>query len=651
MILSSLSLWSDIRLPRFLLPRLYLDRLGCQTSVRNLRRALESLPTNLDQTYDEAMARIQGQVQEHSELALSALSWISNTLRPLRLDELQHALAVRLGDHNLDKEALEDEALIVSISAGLITVDVESRTIRLVHFTVEEYFKKMKQKWFPDADSRITETCITYLSFDAFEDGRCFFDQELEFRLQENCFLDYAARNWGIHACRADEHSIEDLALDFLSNDHKVSISSQIMLMPEYHYRGYSSNIPDQVFGVHLTAHFGLMGISSRLLEVGTVADSKDSYGRTPLSWAAERGHEAIAELLLSRDDVAADSHDKYGRTPLLWAAEEGHEAIAKLLLSRGDVAADSQDRGGRTPLSWAAEEGHEAIAKLLLSRGDVAADSQDRGGRTPLLWAAMGGHEAIVKLLLSRDDVAADSQHEYGRTPLSWAAIGGHEAIAKLLLSRDDVAADSQDEDGRTPLSYTAMGGHEAIAKLLLSRDDVAADSQDRDGRTPLLWAAKGGHKAIAKLLLSRDDVAADSQDEDGRTPLLWAAMGGYEAIAKLLLSRDDVAADSQDEYGRTPLSWAARRGHEAIAKLLLSRDDVAADSQDEDGRTLSRDDVAADSQDRDSRTPLSCAAKEGHEAIVKLLLSRGDVAADSKDEKMAGHRYHRRLGEDMRQ
>ena len=357
MILSSLSLRSNNRLSRFLLPRLYLDRLGCQTSVRNLRRALESLPTNLDQTYDEAMARIQGQVQEHSELALSALSWISNTLRPLRLDELQHALAVRLGDHNLDKEALEDEVLIISISAGLITVDAESRTVRLVHFTVEEYFKKMKWKWFPDADSRIAETCITYLSFDAFGNGRCISDQQLELRLQENCFFDYAARNWGFHAYRADEHAIEDLALDFLSNDHKVSSSSQIMLMPKYYYTGYSQSIPDQVFGVHLTAYFGLMRISKRLLEAKTVVDSKDSSGQTPLSWAAIEGHEAIATLLLSRGDVAADSQDRFCRTPLSWAAIEGHEAIAKLLLSRGDVAADSQDEYGRTPLSHAARE------------------------------------------------------------------------------------------------------------------------------------------------------------------------------------------------------------------------------------------------------------------------------------------------------
>jgi ankyrin repeat protein len=35
------------------------------------------------------------------------------------------------------------------------------------------------------------------------------------------------------------------------------------------------------------------------LLEKGAELESKDKYGQTPLSWAAERGHEAVVKLLL----------------------------------------------------------------------------------------------------------------------------------------------------------------------------------------------------------------------------------------------------------------------------------------------------------------------------------------------------------------
>jgi ankyrin repeat protein len=103
---------------------------------------------------------------------------------------------------------------------------------------------------------------------------------------------------------------------------------------------------------------------------MGISADSKDASGQTPLSLAAESGHEAVVKLLLTRDGVDVDSKDNnYGRTPLSRAAQRGHEAVVKLLLARAGVDADSKDkRYGQTPLSLAAERGHEAVVKLLQS-------------------------------------------------------------------------------------------------------------------------------------------------------------------------------------------------------------------------------------------------------------------------------------------
>lgn len=66
----------------------------------------------------------------------------------------------------------------------------------------------------------------------------------------------------------------------------------------------------------------------------------------------------------------------------------------------------------------------------------------------------------------------------------------------------------------------------------------------------------------------------------------------------------------------GLTPLSFAARHGHEAVVKLLLSTEDVDPDIKDRDGRT-----------------PLLFAAEQGYEGVVKLLLLTEDVDPDTKD------------------
>ena len=89
------------------------------------------------------------------------------------------------------------------------------------------------------------------------------------------------------------------------------------------------------------------------MAENGVEPDSKDTYyGRTPLSWAAENGHEEIVKLLLASDGVDPDSKDKHGKTPLLWAAAKGHKNVVNLLLPENGIDPDSKDIDyGRTPL------------------------------------------------------------------------------------------------------------------------------------------------------------------------------------------------------------------------------------------------------------------------------------------------------------
>jgi len=64
------------------------------------------------------------------------------------------------------------------------------------------------------------------------------------------------------------------------------------------------------------------------------------------------------------------------------------------------------------------------------------------------------------------------------------------------------------------------------------------------------------------------------------------------------------------------TPLSVAARNGYEEIVKMLLGRDEVNADQPD-----------------MFDRTPLWGAARAGQGGVVKILLGQGSVRPDKPD------------------
>ena len=94
----------------------------------------------------------------------------------------------------------------------------------------------------------------------------------------------------------------------------------------------------------------------------------------------------------------------------------------------------------------------------------------------------------------------------------------------------------------------------------------------------------------------------------------LIRTARVGNEGVVQRLLEN---GANPEISNGfSTPLMSAARNGHEAVVKLLLSRDDVTVNHQN-----------------HDNDTALSCAAQNGHQAVVKLLLSRDHVTINHQN------------------
>ncbi|KAI9662309.1 MAG: hypothetical protein M1821_008476 [Bathelium mastoideum] len=355
-----------------------------------------------------------------------------------------------------------------------------------------------------------------------------------------------------------------------------------------------------------LAAQNGNEAIARKLLAMNpTDADRKDSFSRTPLSYAAEGAHSEIVRLLLRRK-VVVDSRDKLGRTPLSYAATSGNIEITRLLLDTGRVKINSVDLEKRAPLHHAACWGREGVVKMLLGVNKIKLDSEDKKGETPLTIAARSGQLGIAKLLLGTGKVKINSKDGGGRTPMYYAAGNQRPDMVRLLLSQKGARIDIVDKYGQTAFHFSVSEGRAETAKLLLDAGEVNLDLADNDGYTPFMCAAGIGNFDLVSLLLETGKVRVDKKAKNGETALIDAARGGYTDIVKLLLSTDKVRTDVTDSRGYTPLAYAAWKGDEGSVKLLLDKDVRQANQESFDGRT-----------------PLSNASDNGHDGVVKLLQS----------------------------
>ncbi|KAJ5682143.1 uncharacterized protein N7477_002083 [Penicillium maclennaniae] len=80
--------------------------------------------------------------------------------------------------------------------------------------------------------------------------------------------------------------------------------------------------------------------------------------------------------------------------------------------------------------------------------------------------------------------------------------------------------------------------------------------------------------------------------------------------------------------------LSCAAKKGHEATVKLLLAKDGVNPDSKMVK-LLLAQDSINPESKDNNGQTPLVLAAANGQKGMVELLLVQDSINPDSKDNK----------------
>jgi len=389
-------LMADILEPGFLLASLHIEAILRGTTVAQRRKTLKSIKNGagLGDVYSATLERIMAQDEERVKLAVATLTWVCHSERPLKVEELCYALAVEIGERDFDPENAPSIGTLLDYCQGLIIVDAAASTVRLIHYTVQEYLCS-RPGLFSKPHSILAETCLTYLNSRQVKNLKPYSLSDL----QSMPFLEYSSRYWGIHTNKDLSDHTKTLALELLDK-YEDHISAVLLLGQVKHPLYKEASTSRHFSGLHCASFFGIAELVTVLIDAGCCGvNQQDSGGSTPLVWAARTGHGGVVKLLLERENVDSNLPDKYGRTPLVWSVVEGHEEVVKLLLELENVDPNRPNIYGNRPLTSAAIRGHEGVVKILLEQQGVDPNGLNIDGRTPLGCAAIEGHEGVVRI------------------------------------------------------------------------------------------------------------------------------------------------------------------------------------------------------------------------------------------------------------
>ena len=217
------------------------------------------------------------------------------------------------------------------------------------------------------------------------------------------------------------------------------------------------------------------VGTLTALLAGGARVTARDSFGLTALHHAAQAGHTAAVELLLS-----------------LRTNRELHMPRAPL-----EAETNAEERA----IHLAAAGGHADTVKSLLEH-NAHPGHTNYLGQTALHLAVLGGDApralATVKLLVGREwRVDVNAKAADGGTPLHAAAAHGHARVVKALLAAPNTERrgghrstklDAVDGRGRTPHAAAKAEGFDDVAEII---DAARLKAEAAEARRPAEEAA----------------------------------------------------------------------------------------------------------------------------------------------------------------
>ena len=273
----------------------YIQGLDGFTKGRVRETVHDKIPDTVYKAYDKILSRSKDQSK-----AKRLLHIVLGAKRPLSVEELSLAMALKSENQSHDDirektEPVQRFTTTLRDLCGLILVVVDNK-VYLLHQTVKEFLVPNSSQsgnylspdsWnhalmVRESNRILAEICVWYLHAASAE-------------ISLGYLLDYSAHYWPYHFREACFHQ-DNMAV--LGNYLCTQGSKLYYTWSNAH--GPIFAFPKNPTSFIIASRFGRDGIVRHLLGDSDVdIDSKDSkYGQTPLSFAAENGHETVVRLL-----------------------------------------------------------------------------------------------------------------------------------------------------------------------------------------------------------------------------------------------------------------------------------------------------------------------------------------------------------------
>jgi hypothetical protein len=430
---------------RFVPVKALMDRLAIMQNVEKIPELIRGLPS-AHMMYGWMMSSIEEQLAEDKHRAKMAPSWILYARRPLKEAELLTAIGIEGNASKMDGSSVPDAAGIITSCRGFVKITkVPVTEWSLVDSSAAEYLRQTIHKWHPNAKSLIAECCLAYLGLDVFGEGDCKTDEDLDSRLRDNPFYEYAAQQWGHHLSGITNLS-EGAIRSFFLNRDKVSSANQVMGLSKTTSRqpGYSRVIDRQQTGLHLAAQFGLTHVVNFLLTEKRDPAEKDYQGKTLLWLAAEKKH---AEVVTKLSGVDRESFT-------LMIKGKPYSPVDYVLEFAGQIIRDSHFR---TALHISTIHKDLDLMQKAVNFG-VDINARDINGQTAIQLAIDARETKAIDLLLQNsamvEGITASTWLEaYGRPSSYIVELSEHDMERKKQI--EFVSSDSLSTVGRVSAPY----------------------------------------------------------------------------------------------------------------------------------------------------------------------------------------------------